>query len=327
MFHHQSMPEKYKIRLRSVSGFSLISTVLVIGVGLTAMTFLGHLWWGFELATHFRVQYVAIFSILILVMAIKRRWVDFGLSLTCLIIHAVAILPVYIASQEAQAQQSSERIKIMHSNVRSSNTNYQQVLDLIAKESPEVVVLQEVNQAWLRSLKPLEDTYPYRHRVKAKYYERLVLYSQIPMETTREKSYRNYQVPILIVNLNLNSHPLTIYAAHLTAPSTPAQARARNHELEMLAKEINSTKEPVILIGDLNTTPWSPYFSKLIRETGLKDSRNGFGIQASWPTHILPFLIPLDHCLVHPSIQVRDRRLGPNIGSDHYPLFVELDLT
>ncbi|MCI0525996.1 MAG: hypothetical protein L0Y56_00890, partial [Nitrospira sp.] len=56
----------------------------------------------------------------------------------------------------------------------------------------------------------------------------------------------------------------------------------------------------------------------------LKDSRDGFGIQASWPTFVPLFLIPLDHCLVHSSVQVLDRRLGPKIGSDHYPVMIKL---
>jgi endonuclease/exonuclease/phosphatase (EEP) superfamily protein YafD len=33
--------------------------------------------------------------------------------------------------------------------------------------------------------------------------------------------------------------------------------------------------------------------------------------------------VPIDHCLVSPEITILDRRLGPAVGSDHYPLIVD----
>jgi endonuclease/exonuclease/phosphatase (EEP) superfamily protein YafD len=82
----------------------------------------------------------------------------------------------------------------------------------------------------------------------------------------------------------------------------------------------------LVLLGDLNTTSWSPHFRDLINTAGLKDSRAGFGIQPTWPAGTPPLWIPLDHCLVSPEIKVHDRRVGPNVGSDHFPVIVEFSL-
>jgi endonuclease/exonuclease/phosphatase (EEP) superfamily protein YafD len=190
-----------------------------------------------------------------------------------------------------------------------------------------MVVLVEVNSAWLQSLKPLEQIYPHRLITRGRHYERIVLYTQLPIISSQEKYFGHHRIPTLITTLNVKNRPLTIYTSHLTSPTTPNDAEARNEVLKILGQEIYSIKEPAILIGDLNITPWSPYFYDFIKTTGWKDSRNGFGIQASWPTYVTPFLIPLDHCLVHPSVQVLDRRLGPNIGSDHYPVLLKLALS
>jgi endonuclease/exonuclease/phosphatase family metal-dependent hydrolase len=47
----------------------------------------------------------------------------------------------------------------------------------------------------------------------------------------------------------------------------------------------------------------------------------------TWPTRFSPLLIPIDHCLVSATVAVVKRSVGPNIGSGHCPLLVDLALT
>jgi endonuclease/exonuclease/phosphatase (EEP) superfamily protein YafD len=321
------MTKEYKILGNFATIRSLISVILIIGVALTIMTFWGRWWWGFELATHFRVQYIILFSLLAVVLMVKKQWMLSGIASICTMIHLLVILPGYLSPRDNTVKPSSEAIKILFSNIHAKNTHHHEILDLISKEGPDVVVLVEVNNTWLKWLKPLGKTYPHSQTAKGKHYERIVLFSQLPILSSREKYFGSHHVPALIATLDFKNQPLTIYTSHLTSPISPGHAEARNETLKLLAQEIQLTKEPAVLIGDLNISPWSPYFYDLVRTSGLKDSRDGFGIQASWPTVAPPFLIPLDHCLVHPSIQVLDRRLGPNIGSDHYPVLLQLALS
>jgi endonuclease/exonuclease/phosphatase (EEP) superfamily protein YafD len=37
--------------------------------------------------------------------------------------------------------------------------------------------------------------------------------------------------------------------------------------------------------------------------------------------------VPLDHCLISNGLAVRARRLGPSIGSDHFPLVFDVAIT
>ncbi len=303
---------------------SFISICLILGLALTVTTFLGRRWWGFELATHFRVQYVVLFFFLLVVMALKRRWLLVGITGTCMAVHLFYILPVYLSPRESLAGPKSETVKILTSNVRRNNTHYQSVLDLISKETPDVVTLQELDNVWLEALKSLDETYPYRRITKVNSRERLALYSRLPIIASSEKNFGSFRIPALIATLDVKGHHLVVYTSHLISPTTIMDARARNQALLQLAQEIHLVKESVVLVGDMNISPWSPYFYDLLRTSGLKDSRDGFGIQASWPTFVPLFLIPVDHCLVHPSIQVLDRRVGPKIGSDHYPVLIKL---
>ena len=80
-----------------------------------------------------------------------------------------------------------------------------------------------------------------------------------------------------------------------------------------------------ILIGDLNTTMWSPWFGRLCAKSGLSSVRRGFGVLPSWPAPLPAFLrIPIDHCLVSDDLVVTGCRLGSPAGSDHLPLIVDL---
>ncbi len=61
----------------------------------------------------------------------------------------------------------------------------------------------------------------------------------------------------------------------------------------------------------------------------LLDSRRGFGVQRSWPTSMKVSIlgtmrIPIDHALVSRDVKVLDRRVGPFIGSDHFPIMVDI---
>ena len=37
-------------------------------------------------------------------------------------------------------------------------------------------------------------------------------------------------------------------------------------------------------------------------------------------------MIPIDHCLHSPGIQIVRKEIGPAVGSDHYPVVVEFAL-
>jgi endonuclease/exonuclease/phosphatase (EEP) superfamily protein YafD len=89
---------------------------------------------------------------------------------------------------------------------------------------------------------------------------------------------------------------------------------------------VQALPTPKILVGDLNTSLWSPYYAHLIRQTGLDNARRGFGLLPTWPAYMpWPFLmIPIDHCLVSPDIGVIKMRTGRNIGSDHLPIVVDM---
>jgi len=139
----------------------------------------------------------------------------------------------------------------------------------------------------------------------------------------------------LLCQLDVKGHkPVGLMLVHPTVPIVPkSRFDARNKELtELYPAEIKTLGDEQILLGDLNCTPWSPYFDKLLAKGHLKDSERGFGFTPSWPTKMFLFVplrpfLPIDHVLVSQGIVVKERRLLGEVGSDHLPVLVRLKLT
>jgi len=50
------------------------------------------------------------------------------------------------------------------------------------------------------------------------------------------------------------------------------------------------------------------------------------GMQPTWPTFSPLLEIPLDHLLHTKDVTIVNREIGVDVGSDHYPLIVDLVL-
>ena len=127
------------------------------------------------------------------------------------------------------------------------------------------------------------------------------------------------------MTLDVGGRALDVLATHPVPPKDRIQTGARNEHLVDLADEATAGGRPLLLGGDLNATPWSPHFRRLVREGRLADSGRVFGLQGTWPSFAPAWLrIPIDHVLVSPQLRVRDRHTGRPFGSDHVPLLVDV---
>ena len=124
----------------------------------------------------------------------------------------------------------------------------------------------------------------------------------------------------------------TLVAAHPPPPLGAALAAARNRQLAELAEIMNG--QPAlnrILVGDLNVTPWSPWFRRLLEGAGLRDAQFGRGHLGTFPALGLPSVLalPIDHTLVSSDVRVLARSVGPGrqLGSDHRPVETRLQLS
>ncbi len=217
--------------------------------------------------------------------------------------------------------------KIISINIFSDNNKFQYLKDYLKTENSDVLVLQELTPAWQKHVDFVRKEYPYfKEEVRDNNFG-IAIYSKIPFDTIITRSYDNDMHPSLIGELKINGKPLSILATH-PVPPLPNQARfeRRNKQYQLIKKEIDHLpNKNIILIGDLNSTVYSPNF-KLVQSDRMKDARAGFGLNNSWNAFIPLFRTNIDQCWVSKDIKVTNFYRGKDIKSDHFPIVAELKI-
>ena len=119
---------------------------------------------------------------------------------------------------------------------------------------------------------------------------------------------------------------MRIVGIHLRPPVSAEWSAERNRQLSDLAALARREIDPLVLVGDFNVTPYSPFFTQTLASAGLRDSGRARGVHFSWPTFFPILGIPIDLCVISGHLAVLEHRRGPGIGSDHYPIIATVAL-
>ena len=274
--------------------------------------------WVFDLFTHFRVQLIAALVALIVVFAVRRayRWcLALGVSAA---INAVPLVP-YLSLAAAPVA-AMPTLSLLAVNVRYDNSESTNLLASIAEADPDVVLLVEFTDDWRARLASLSAGYPYsilhpRHDAFG-----IALYSRYPLEAASELTLET--TVAIDARVAAPRGSVHVVGVHLRAPTSRARAHERNVQLEALARHVAAIDEPLAVLGDLNISPYSPYFTDLLAASGLRDARSS--VDFTWPTFFPLLGIPIDHCLVSDGLAVAQYARLPAFGSDHYPVLARL---
>ena len=310
----------------SISYKGLLNVVALLTCLVSVATFFDGVSRYFELFTHFKLVYFTMSLVCMVLFLAMRCHVQVFIMLFVAVIHFVSIAPWYYADENRIAAENQETIKVLHSNLLSSNQNYSLLAKLLDEESPTIVVLQEVNIRWLSQLATVLSSYKYTIEKPQRDNFGIAVFSRIPLDEANVISLGNLGVPSIEVTFSLQSESVKLIATHPVPPTSDIYYGARNEQLTRVAKHISLHTGPKLIIGDLNVSMWSSDYVKFEALSGLTNARKGWGVMPTWPTQ-LPFLmIPIDHILISEHFAVNHFKTGNDIGSDHLPLVIELSL-
>jgi endonuclease/exonuclease/phosphatase (EEP) superfamily protein YafD len=298
--------------------FDAVGTIVSI---LSLLGLFGFAGWGFDIFSHFRLQYLlALFVCLLL--SLKRSKVLLSVWSIFAFMNLLPVASLYMPAPAANL--ASPRLKLLSLNLNSiSNRDYARAAACIRSFDPDLISLQEVNAAFGKYLTENLAAYKFNQLLTNEQYEGMGLLSKFPI--TKTAAYRfGKNCPVLSAVARTSLGDIQVLAVHPLPPYGWDWWRQEVLFFEALAGLCRERTNSFVVMGDFNATAYGYHLNHLKSITHLQDSCNGFGVQPTWPSGFAPMAIAIDHCLFSGDLLAVAHKVGPDISSDHLPLYVEL---
>jgi endonuclease/exonuclease/phosphatase (EEP) superfamily protein YafD len=305
-----------------------IPAVALAAVSLAA--FLGRWVWWLDVLANFRAQYVVALAVLGLVIMMSK-WKKTGYAvLGVALVNLVVVLPLYIGSP-AEASVDSPSLRVMSFNLLSTNESYSDVIEYVDTIDPDLVFLHEASRPWEVAVQSAVEASDLEYEVIRARSDDLIFGTLVLVRAgeVQAVSYGFASSAPRAVELNYTpegwSIPIAVLGTHPLAPTDEERADLRDAQLGFAGQWASEQSGAFLVVGDFNSTPWSWPFRRLMGAADLVNSQTGFGLQPSFPSSSnLLLRVPIDHLVHSPALEITERQLGPALGSDHFPLVVDL---
>lgn len=312
--------------------FRLISSALMLISGLQVLVYYSPLKFRWPLALLVELwPYWSVIPCLsfILVIAIpKLRQQSARISIATLIL-ILSLAPVLNWVGLPQLGSAPDGLRVMAYNIWIDNPNTDEIAQSIQSENPDILFLSEVNKPVMAALQTRLD-YPHNYRTEGGNNALFSRYPILEATTTDFEVKTKGRTFNLMAKLQVEGDPVTIIGIHPPVPIIPRFFHIRNQQLDTYATASHSIEGKLIVLGDFNATPWSPYFQRFERLSQLQNAGHRQWIWATWyfnQTLTTRYIkIPLDH------IETRGYKAlktwtGQTGGSDHKPIITVLEPT
>jgi len=209
-----------------------------------------------------------------------------------------------------------------------SNRQPEKLIALVRHHKPDVLATLETDYWWQEQLDML-DEYPYRLACPLDNLYGMHIYSRLPLHDAQTDFLVDPGVPSMSARIELVDGSLArLHVIHPTPPVPGENHRSteRDVELLILAKTLQGSDEPIVVTGDLNDVAWSSTTRLFRRISGLLDPRTGRGMYNTFHTDYWIARWPLDHVFTSNHFRLVALARLEHIGSDHFPMLIELAL-
>ena len=249
-------------------------------------------------------------------------------------VQAIILFPysVLMPKQVATATFDSpdNRLSLLVVNVMMDNRQSQALLKIVEDYNPDIILTMETDDWWERALRPLEQAYPHtlKHPLDNTY--GMLVHSRLALIDPDIRFILKDDIPSMHMQVVLPSDERVF--VHFVHPDPPNPKYAidttkRDAELLIIGREVDQRDVPTLIAGDLNDVPWSSTTRLFKRASGLLDPRVGRGMYNTFDARFPVLRWPLDHVLMSRHFKLVQLEVGPAWGSDHFPLFITMQLT
>lgn len=233
------------------------------------------------------------------------------------------IAPVQVARATSVDPDRSIRLLVM--NILMENRRSDDVLNLIEETDPDVVLAVETDEWWDDRLRALDEAYPHSVRHPQGNYYGMHLFSRLELISPEVRYLVDQDIPSIRTSICLPSGEcIDFFGVHPRPPDPGQDTETRNAEILLIAREMKADRTPAIVAGDLNDVAWSHTTRLFQRISSALDPRRGRGMFSTFHAAYPIFRWPLDHIFHEASFTLVRLVRCRSIGSDHFPVFAEL---
>jgi endonuclease/exonuclease/phosphatase (EEP) superfamily protein YafD len=231
--------------------------------------------------------------------------------------------------QSAKKGQDAD-IKLLISNVYQYNRKFDKLNTLVHEIDADLVIMVETDKWWKeKSLEGFGEKYEYQILEDQEDTYGMLIFSKLPLINTKVRHLIKKEIPSVVTDIILrDERKIKLFAIHPEppVPSENPYSTDRDAEILLVGKEAANEEMPVIVAGDLNDVAWSYTSTLFQRISGLLDPRRGRGFYSSFHAKHPLFRWPLDHIFCSGHFRVHSIRRLRGIGSDHFPITIDLHL-
>ncbi len=290
----------------------------------TLLGFFANVWWPLDFLADWRLVLAVVLFIAAVVTGFGYSRSSAIVFLVAAITNAVLIAPMWLEEQAPLS--SSDRIRVVSLDIGFSPDVRPDVIEWVTMVEGDIVVLANAGGTWARAIEQLDVPYRVVNDDPGLTGGTVVL-ARTGIAATIERAPSGMSGVDIVVSVPLGDEQLKIFGLSV---ERPVNGSAWNERLEQFAA-INSAvlrmTGPAIIVGNLEASRWSKAFSAIA--TDLTNSEDGFGYLSTFPASDWPLVgefagIPVDHALYRGAITVTNRRVSPDLGTDHRALVVDL---
>jgi endonuclease/exonuclease/phosphatase (EEP) superfamily protein YafD len=238
--------------------------------------------------------------------------------------------PLASIQMKKNVEANADIVRIYIANVFQDNRDYEACFRSIEKVNPDLVLLVETDQEWCAHVKNyLQVSHPYTILQPQDNTYGMILFSKFEIAKSEIRFLIENDIPSMVADIKSKGGKIfRMYALHPKppVPHESDESTERDAEILMIGKEAKKCKLPVIVAGDLNDVAWSYTTNLFLKISGLLDPRIGRGFFNTFHANYKLMRWPLDHVFCSTHFYLHDIQRLPTIGSDHFPIFIQVCL-
>ena len=258
----------------------------------------------------------------------RHGLVPAGLALVSLACAIGLIAPDrWAPTRRAIAPGPKQSLRLIQLNAWKHNKDLPQTADWILAQRPDVVVLEEAFAQNLPLVRRLRKRLPYRVSCTGRDPCSTTILSRMEPIASGGLKDRESTTPLAGAWATYQSSAgrFSVLAVQLPWPLPVHAQQARVRLLVDAAHRLEA--DDLIIAGDFNTTSWSYSLRRLDRELGARRVTRGVPTWPArgflWTRRSIAFM-PIDQVYVGGRWDLVSLRRGDRVGSDHYPLVIDL---